>query len=941
MANVTNYEYLRKLMSTTGQTSIDGTILNVAGKLADVRLGGSSRVLEDVQIAEHIQASAGQTCSLGIHGGEAFVLAVFQNIADDSVGYVPRIAVMQVPAISVRTARDGYVCSWTYSGPAHHFELYANDSPEGGSPYLVGSFAGNTYTVPYSIGCPYFAVRAVALDGTEGPLSVWATDAIPVAASTDLTHAFQLAGHALAWNYVTLDDVRSFEVYRNTSAVLDENAVLVGTSPATNPGLYTVPYAAGGDYFGVRAVGWDDTVSDTIWVGPYSPAPGVPENVEGWGSIAGAQLSWSAPAGSSVLEYVVYSDDNADGTSPTERWRGSALQSAPIADNGDAWFWVAAVGYDGSVSSLAGAGIIVAGEDEVSVEDQFDGYGNREWSDLETLYWYLLSGFDDNWEALVGTISDEVTTLIEGATAKRNTTLGAPYVNYGEIRLMKALDLSKQQRFGPDDFLTVDLYLSQAMNDPSDVCITTFKDALDNWAVMPLGPDGEWLAGWNHCRVKRSTMEIGPVEPDWAGIQKVYGQFMPSTDAAMYAIWDNLRMSKADPDDPSVPNDTGSIWDFTGGVWYITPGARAGEPSKPCSLAQVKTVASPTEWYMAHHTRSSVKYGMGIAGMYLKDADGQAAFAFCIQDPTPETRTCYAAELDTAANLVRLVKWVNGVRTEIGSQGFTANPNQEVWVGVDWRGLDGAGYIKVYASTTEGNLIQANNLLFAKVDTGIARGGYVGVMALGCNVRFFYVRAGSPAHTYFAENAMLAERAKVADHATDADAATTATEADHATAADDAGTLGGASLSTDGTLGDNSDTLIPSQQAVKTYADGIAIRGDWTPVIRQGANAPALSVTYAHYLQIGKWVFIMALVQFSAAGAGSGTIYLEGFPGTPAHTGNWENVAGHALFTDASPAQFLWREFATYNATQIIIQSPGVSIASGDKLGIEGFYEVV
>jgi microcystin-dependent protein len=47
-------------------------------------------------------------------------------------------------------------------------------------------------------------------------------------------------------------------------------------------------------------------------------------------------------------------------------------------------------------------------------------------------------------------------------------------------------------------------------------------------------------------------------------------------------------------------------------------------------------------------------------------------------------------------------------------------------------------------------------MLISVVDTSVARGGFVGVTSLECNVRFFYVRAGSPEHAMSAEFAFVA-----------------------------------------------------------------------------------------------------------------------------------------------------------------------------------------
>jgi len=280
MANVSNYEYLKKLMSQQGVTSIDGAILNVAGSLADVRLSGSSRALEDVQIAEHVKASAGQACSLASTAA--------RRSCWPSSRTSRRLGGLRAPdrrdegAGALRAAtRDGYVCQWTYSGPAHHFDLFANDDPEGGSPYLVGSFTGNSTTVPYGMGCPYFAVRAVALDGAEGPLSEWVTDVTAPAAPTNFAGRYDVDGHHISWRHPFPLEALGYKIYRNTSASL-EGAALVFDTLITDLSC-VVPYDdVAGNYFGVVAVGYDNTgESAPLWSGLREPTAGCPDHRRG------------------------------------------------------------------------------------------------------------------------------------------------------------------------------------------------------------------------------------------------------------------------------------------------------------------------------------------------------------------------------------------------------------------------------------------------------------------------------------------------------------------------------------------------------------------------------------------------------------------------------------------------------------------------------------
>lgn len=472
-------------------------------------------------------------------------------------------------------------------------------------------------------------------------------------APTNLTHVYTDDGHQLSWFYPgRLDRVRYFEVYRNTSEVVDDNAVLVyrGTSLQA---LAAYSLTAG-DYFAVRAVGAGELASSWLWGGPY-PAQ------------------------------------------------------------------------------------------QTTLEDKFDGYAVPAPSGLASLCVLALADYDTDESWSSG--STDTTHYKEGDR-------GLQLPDGGGADLTVALDMSSDSRFTDTDFVGVDVYAAGAITE----ALLFFKTTV---AANHHFHFASLVAGWNHLKALRGTAHIFGAA-DWATIIALTNEISAS---GFVATFDHLWISKADPDNAATYNDTGDVWDFLplqgdGSEWHVIPGQRTGEPARDFMLAQFLTAAAPANWLLAWHTKSYITRGVGVTGTYLKEA-GQVALFFNISDPLVASRTCYAVELDTAADVVRLVKWAAGVRTQIGSDAaFVCAPGEEIWLGADWRTGD---TLKVYASKVEGNLIQASNLLIAQDDATLARGGYVGVGAKECNARFFLVRAGSQEHVHTAEVSYLALKAATAD----------------------------------------------------------------------------------------------------------------------------------------------------------------------------------
>jgi len=428
------------------------------------------------------------------------------------------------------------------------------------------------------------------------------------------------------------------------------------------------------------------------------------------------------------------------------------------------YYRIRSVDWAGNASDWTDWDYAYAGQSEI--QDKFDGYGGSATSSLESLYWLWVASAESGeafWSDSTNSMTYDTTYKVEGASSIRiqdHSSLG----NWGSISrtYSPTIDLTAEGRFTDGDYLIVSLYLPDLTY--IDTIRLSFSYGGGNYYYYDF-LSSSLSTGWNHLKVMRSDFSNSGGTPSWATIYNV-GIWSKRQGAGYpYIYFDDIRLVKADPDASTAYNDTGNSWDkaaSTGtdtGEWHVYPGNRSGEPGKPFSYGQIKTAASPSLWYLSHKplTTTDIASGTIQAGVYLKGADGKAGLSFFVKDVTAASWDMYAIEADSSADTITLVKWVGGTRTVIASASFTFTYDQILWLGADFRDYDAdGGRIRVYASLSEGNLIQATNMLISEQDTewtGEA-GGNVGVMSYQANVRFVNFVAGSPAHADVADVAL-------------------------------------------------------------------------------------------------------------------------------------------------------------------------------------------
>lgn len=403
------------------------------------------------------------------------------------------------------------------------------------------------------------------------------------------------------------------------------------------------------------------------------------------------------------------------------------------------------------------------------IEDRFDGYGGKNFSLIDSLYWLQIGTgmepFDTpgyNGEFYWSTALSDVVRVSENDAIYGNGAVRAR-ANGVELRLILSkspdgisdgiMNLEEESRFTDNDYFTFYLYVSQGLIDeaPNTFTISFYAPFIPAVAVH-IFDLGDFVVGYNKIFIKKSDFQTSPGF-SWSQVYQIYFA-VDETIAADTSVWfaiDDVRFVKADPAYPDRGNDTGGVWQFTGsneadaGVWHVFPGDAPGETLRPYSLGQIDNSGSGK--HLLAYRDGNIDTGMVQAGVYFKDSLADGGIAFFISSTTPSAWTFYVIRAQALWDRIQLEKWIDGVATVLGTAPMVINRDQIIWLGVDLREFaSDAGRIKVYASKKEGNIIQASNLVISIQDASLPAGGGVGLVCRDRNTRFINFLAGSPAH---------------------------------------------------------------------------------------------------------------------------------------------------------------------------------------------------
>jgi hypothetical protein len=669
----------------------------------------------------------------------------------------------------------GHLVQWYHPDvpTVENFVLYRNTvGDDDGNETEVATVAGTVanYLIGYGAGGDYFGIQAIDYAGNESNI-VWfgPYDPTPDTPENPAADMVLLGGFVVSWNDVgaaaRFYEVQGAEDGSGTGAV----QVWVGAALMTPTILETDI-----THFRVRAVGWDGSTSDwTAWeTDNNSPPPPVIETFGGSDFITVAfdptDTSRFAPG---LSHYILERADDGDGTGATTLDSTAPPASFPYnvaqAPRTIKWYRVTAVDAAGNESTPSSWVSAVAFTGSISIQDKFDGYGGTGFSNLESLWWlrFIDTNVNEWGEGSYNAANDSAYIADTDVSVKLTPDHTTPPYNAGIVQIWSPkLDIAADGRFTDNDYVLFSVYVEQLNDAGQAEILLSFRS----------GPSYPWSSvytsvvldtvGQHFIKTKKSDFISGGVGTfGWDIIYSIEFQTYSGTTTDPIVYIDDFRIVKADPDDADDYNDTGNSWDkaaSTGtelGEWHVYPGNRSGEPAKPFSYGQIKVDTGSEAMYLSHKPLATTYIHTGTiqAGIYFKE-QYPAGLAFFVQDVTPDNWSMYVVlATPNPANTVALFKWVDGDLDMIASASFASAEGQIIWLGVDLREFNtDAGRLKVFASLTEGNLIQASNLLISTQDTSLASGGSVGVVSHQSNVRFVDFTAGSPAHAEVADVAL-------------------------------------------------------------------------------------------------------------------------------------------------------------------------------------------
>lgn len=514
-------------------------------------------------------------------------------------------------------------------------------------------------------------------------------------------------------------------------------------------------------YVGVVAVRGSAESDASAWV-TDSQAPPAPNTFQALNDLNGHELTIGGNDNSlgdisfKCWEIQVADDDSGTGAASLGYFYPADLPHVrSLGDGTIKYYRIRSIDWAGNTSDWTSWDAATAGQSEV--KDFFDGYGGPDGSPIDSLWWLEYDPMDDasEWTGGAGcTVSNGLTNVLSGGSY---VSISEGIVGYANATRSLTIDLSQEGRFTDNDYFVIHTRGQSGYGWYLRLRDSTLDYYQATWTTTTSDV-------WEEHIIKKSDFSaVGT--PDWSDIQSAFIQGGDGSGSAI-ARFDDLRMVKADPDDSDTYNNTGGDWERaanTGtdtGWWHIYAGNRDGEPQQAYSFGQIKTAASPSVWYLAHKplTTTDISHGTVQAGVYIKENDGKAGLAFFVSDVSAGSWDMYVVEADSSANTIALARYVAGARTQIASTSFTIDTDEVLWLGVDFKDFDSdSGRLKVYASTIEGNLIQAANLIISEQDTNLTSGGSVGLLSYQANTRFVSFVAGSPAHAETADVARSTE----------------------------------------------------------------------------------------------------------------------------------------------------------------------------------------
>ena len=339
----------------------------------------------------------------------------------------------------------------------------------------------------------------------------------------------------------------------------------------------------------------------------------------------------------SFKEFVAYRTRGRDSSgapiSPQEVARFSDLTKTITRVAGEPQLYWYALKSRSKNGKFSGYGDWVPGLflNDTGIHDRFDDYGGLDQvANDGNLHWIKIGTFEIDEVWALGTLAE----IVESPRREgmRSVELASELV-FSSATQAKELDLSGEERFTDDDYLTAAIYVDDVTK--LGYAKIQFVDSALKTAATTLTP-ANLATGWNYIAVKRSDLSVG-TGFDWADVQwtTVIAEMDTST-IRVTVHFDDIRLVKASAigGNSTIYNDTGDKWAFYAedsqadnpGVWHIY----TDMPNEPFALGNTQDADGT---YIAVRTDRQQANATHACAIQLRDSGGRGGMLLRVADP--------------------------------------------------------------------------------------------------------------------------------------------------------------------------------------------------------------------------------------------------------------------------------------------------------------------
>lgn len=362
----------------------------------------------------------------------------------------------------------------------------------------------------------------------------------------------------------------------------------------------------------------------------------------------------------------------------------------------------------------------------VIFKDDFEGY--------EGICYVLIDGLDEGWAFWepTGNTAEHQTgyyaegfggILLKGDEASATLEEGSKFSDY-------APNWNLDRGFGDGDFFCIVSHI-----DTPNTCgfsLVAIQESGTDYYTQTKTPGSVW--GFN--LLKKSAFSVVG-SPSWEKIRKI-GLYMEANGYSNELHLDALRLEKADPDDSSVSNATGKIWDFqpAGGAWTITKDVSGAD----ATLACLDTESDVIKAAWVHETLGATRFRYRARVMAKRD-EGMIGLHWHGDFSGSGNEEGYAALISIQHNSIYVREYSAGAFTSKDSMVSSFEVDTWYVVGVVAEGSTYSIYVAPASDLSQDDDVYSYEYKYIEFADATFSSGKVGVLSISTLGRFDKVKA--------------------------------------------------------------------------------------------------------------------------------------------------------------------------------------------------------